>query len=255
MGLSGVGGLGLFDGAGVVDATGYKTAVDYYMQIAYGTYRKPYIAVKPVSYSGHKFFKGAWRMTNAIHSWSWNGFEGTKAEIEVYGLGVYAELFLNGRNLGKKRLKKNKAIFKIPYQPGTLEAKVYDAKGNLWGEDCLHTAGAETRLKVWAEKAEMTAGEQDLCFINIELTDGEGNLKPAKDLDVQVSVEGHAATLAALGSARTRTAEVFHANHHLTHFGRAQAILRSGTIPGTVSVTVSCQGCESVTLEIAVIPD
>ncbi len=249
------GGLGLFDGAGVVDATGYKTAVDYYMQIAYGTYRKPYIAVKPVSYSGHKFFKGAWRMTNAIHSWSWNGFEGTKAEIEVYGLGVYAELFLNGRNWGKKRLKKNKAIFKIPYQPGTLEAKVYDAKGNLWGEDCLHTAGAETRLKVWAEKAEMTAGEQDLCFINIDLTDGEGNLKPAKDLDVQVSVEGHAATLAALGSARTRTAEVFHANHHLTHFGRAQAILRSGTIPGTVSVTVSCQGCESVTLEIAVIPD
>lgn len=58
------GGLGLFDGAGTVDATGYKTASNYYMQIEYGTYTKPYIAVKPVSYTGHKYFKGAWRMTN-----------------------------------------------------------------------------------------------------------------------------------------------------------------------------------------------
>lgn len=61
------GALGLFDGAGTVDATGYLTANDYYMQIEYGTYTRPYITVKPVSLTGHKYFKGAWRMTNAIH--------------------------------------------------------------------------------------------------------------------------------------------------------------------------------------------
>ena len=130
---------------------------------------------------------------------------------------------------------------------------VYGANGKLWGEDILRTAGAETQLKVWAERTEIAAGEQDLCYINIELTDGAGELKPAQDREVQVKVEGAAAALAALGSARTRTDEVFHKDHHLTHFGRAQAILRSGTAPGTtVQVTVSCQGCESVTLEIAV---
>lgn len=246
------GGLGLFDGAGAVDATGYKTATNYYMQIEYGTYQKPYIAVKPVSLSGHKYFKGAWRMTNAVHSWSWNGFEGNKAEIEVYGIGAYAELFLNGKSLGRKSLKKNKAIFKTSYQPGTLQAKVYNADNRLWGEDTLRTSGTETQLKVWAEKTEMSAGEQDLCYINIELTDAEDNLKPAKDMDVQVRIEGSAATLAALGSARTRTAEGFHAGHHLTHFGRAQAILRSAKDTGTVTVIVSCQGCKDVTLEIRV---
>lgn len=45
-----------------------------------------------------------------------------------------------------------------------------------------------------------------------------------------------AGTLAGLGSARTRTAETFHANHHMTHFGRAQAILRSSDIAGTAKV-------------------
>lgn len=246
------GGLGLFDGAGTVDATGHKTASNYYMQIEYGTYTRPYIAVKPVSYTGHKYFKGAWRMTNAVSSWSWNGFEGTKAEVEVYGIGEYVELFVNGKSAGKKKLKKNKAIFKTAYQPGTLTAKVYKSDGTLWGEDSLQTAGNETRLRVWAEKTALKADGQDLCYINIELTDNDGELKPAADVAVHVKVEGEAAELAALGSARTRTAEVFGSSHHLTHFGRAQAILRSGTAAGKVTVTVSCEGCEDETIDIVV---
>jgi len=246
------GGLGLFDGAGTVDATGYKTANNYYMQIEYGTYDKPYIAVKPVSYTGKKYFKGAWRMTNSIHSWSWHGFEGKKAEVEVYGIGACAELFVNGRSIGRKKMKKNKAIFKTTYQPGTISAKVYSADDRLWGEDSLKTSRFETRLKVCAEKSEMKADGQDLCYINIELTDAEGELKPARDLDVQVQVDGDAAVLAALGSARTRTAETFGESHHLTHFGRAQAILRSAAHSGSVKVTVSCAGCESVSLDIKI---
>lgn len=246
------GGMGLFDGAGTVDATGYLTANNYYMQIAYGTYNRPYIAVKPVSYTGHKYFKGAWRMTNAIHSWSWNGFEGMKAEVEVYGIGEYAELFINGKSVGKKKLKKNKAIFKTAYQPGTILAKVYRSDQTLWGEDSLRTAENETHLKVWAEKTALKADGQDLCYINIELADRNGELKPAKDMEVHLKLDGEAAELAGFGSARTRTAEVFHENHHMTHFGRAQAILRAGTQTGRVTVTVGCEGCESVTLQIGV---
>lgn len=244
------GGLGLFDGAGTVDATGYLTANDYYMQIEYGTYTSPYIAVKPVSLSGHKYFKGAWRMTNAVHSWSWNGFEGAKAEVEVYGIGAYAELFVNGKSVGKKKLKKNKAIFKTVYAPGSICAKVYNPDKTLWGEDRLCTAGAETQLTVEAEETVLRADGQDLCFLNICLTDAKGELKPAKDLDVWVQVDGDAVVLAGLGSARTRTEETFHANHHLTHFGRAQAILRAGTKAGAAKVTVSCDGCEPITIEI-----
>ena len=53
-------------------------------------------------------------------------------------------------------------------------------------------------------------------------------------------------------SARTRTAEVFGSCHHLAHFGRAQAVLRSGTAAGKVTVTVSCEGCEDETIDIVV---
>ena len=43
-------------------------------------------------------------------------------------------------------------------------------------------------------------------------------------------------------------------SHHLAHFGRAQAILRSGTAAGKVTVTVSCEGCEDETIDIVVEP-
>jgi hypothetical protein len=249
------GGLGLFDGAGTVDATGYLTAADYYMQIEYGTYQKPYIAVKPVSYTGKKYYKGAWRMTNAIHSWSWNGFEGTKAEVEVYGIGKAAELFINGKSVGKKPLRKNRAIFKTVYQPGEISTKVYASDGSVWGEDKLRTAGEATVLSVSADKSVLCADGQDLCYIDIELTDKNGELKPAADKTVSVCIEGAGVTLAGLGSARTKTAEVFDKPSHLTHFGRAQAILRSGLTPGKATVTVSCDGMEAASLEVTVRPE
>lgn len=191
-------------------------------------------------------------MTNVIHSWSWNGFEGTKAEVEVYGLGQYAELYLDGKCIGKKKLKKNKAIFKTTYRPGTLTAKVYRADKTLWGEDTLTTAENETRLSVQAEKTALCADGQDLCYLNISLTDATGKLKPAKDIDIQVQVEGDCITLAGLESSRTRTEETFHADHHLTHFGRAQAILRATTTTGTAEVTIRREGCEPVTVALEV---
>lgn len=95
-------------------------------------------------------------------------------------------------------------------------------------------------------------GHSDSRYVNIELTEDHGELKPAVDMTVTVKVEGEAAELAALGSARTRTSEVFNSNRHLTHFGRAQAILRSGTIAGKVSVTVSCENCEEKAIDISV---
>ena len=89
-----------------------------------------------------------------------------------------------------------------------------------------------------------------MCYLTISLTDAKGELKPAKDLNVRVKVEGDCVTLAGLGSARTRTDETFHADHHLTHFGRAQAILRTNTTAGTAKVTVYCNACDPVTVNL-----
>ena len=110
--------------------------------------------------------------------------------------------------------------------------------------NCCRTIREVVELAAKSEVSIFRRGHSDSRYVNIELTEDHGELKPAVDMTVTVKVEGEAAELAALGSARTRTSEVFNSNRHLTHFGRAQAILRSGTIAGKVSVTVSCENCE-----------
>ena len=98
--------------------------------------------------------------------------------------------------------------------------------------NCCRTIREVVELAAKGEVSVFRRGHSDSRYVNIERTEDYGELKPAVDMAVTVKVEGEAAELAALGSARTRTSKVFNSNHHLTHFGRAQAILRSGTIAG-----------------------
>ena len=48
-------------------------------------------------------------MTDAVESWSWDGFEGNKAEVEVYSDDYIVKLFLNGKETGKAKSKKGVA--------------------------------------------------------------------------------------------------------------------------------------------------
>ncbi len=245
-------GLPLYDGSGTIDATGLITPQNYYMQIEYGTYTKPYISVRPVTYAGHKHTQGAWRMTDAVRSWSWQGCEGEMATVEVYADAAKAELFLNGKSCGKKALKAMRTKFKVKYCPGELAVNTYDKEGRLVGKDSLVTASNTTMLEVKTEKTKLKANGQDLAYLTISLTDEGGNIKPAADMRVTLKIDGEAVSLAGLGSARTKSDEAFDKDNHLTHFGRALAVLRAGYEKGTVKVTVSCDGMEDAIVLIDV---
>ena len=47
----------------------------------------------------------AWRMTNAVESWTWPGCEGQKATVEVYSDAPLVALYCNNRLIGKKSPK------------------------------------------------------------------------------------------------------------------------------------------------------
>ncbi|MBD5477930.1 MAG: glycoside hydrolase family 2 protein [Lachnospiraceae bacterium] len=244
-------GLPLLAGQGMIDITGKPLASMYFMQIVWGLRKKPFIGVRPVNHSKETSSAGAWQFTNAIDSWSWQGYEGTKATIEVYAAASSVRLLLNNKEIGIKPVRKYKTIFKAAYQPGTLTAEALDEKGNIISSHSLSTAGAETILTAVPEKKVLCANGQDLCYLPIEFTDLNHNLKPCIERRVEVTVTG-AAALAGFGSALCKTDEVFHENHHNTYRGRALAVLRSGMTPGKVNVTISSTGVEPVTVELEV---
>ena len=73
-------GLGwMLAGSGRIDLTGKPLGEALYTRVALEKEVGPYIAVRPVNHEGEKHSPSAWKMTNAMDSWSWRGCEGRMA--------------------------------------------------------------------------------------------------------------------------------------------------------------------------------
>lgn len=128
-------------GSGRIDLTGKPLGEALYTRVALEADNGPYIAVCPVNHTGERHSPSAWKMTNAMPSWSWTGCEGRKASVEVYARAARVELVLNGHTMGSKTLKNDcLARFSIPYESGTLEAVSYDAADHEIGRCKLQSA-------------------------------------------------------------------------------------------------------------------
>ncbi len=147
-------------GCGAIDLIGHVDTEGYHAAIAWGWYKKPYIAVRPLNHVGEKYFFGMWRGTDAVASWSWIGMDGRMAEIEVYSEGKSVELLaLQSRDIvrwqvrltdenGKEGKWSEEAVFEM----GLLEAKDWKAKWVMGGYD--HDKDAKVRYSVDCFKKE-----------------------------------------------------------------------------------------------------
>ena len=212
-------------GSGRIDLTGKPLGEALYTRVALEADNGPYIAVCPVNHTGDRHSPSAWKMTNAMPSWSWTGCEERKANVEVYARAARVELVLNGHTVGSKTLKNDcLARFSIPYESGTLEAVSYDAADHEIGRCKLQSAGGTTRLTLDAEEPTVKPGH--LCYIRLRYTDENGITKPLARGNIQVQVRG--GTLVGLGSACPFNKHSYLDSETDTYYGEALAIVRMG---------------------------
>ena len=212
-------------GSGRIDLTGKPLGEALYTRVALEADNGPYIAVCPVNHTGDRHSPSAWKMTNAMPSWSWTGFEGRKANVEVYARAARVELVLNGHTVGSKTLKNDcLAKFSIPYESGTLEAVSYDDADHEIGRCKLQSAGGTTRLTLDAEEPTVKPGH--LCYVRLRYTDENGITKPLARGNIQVQVRG--GTLVGLGSACPFNKHSYLGSETDTYYGEALAIVRMG---------------------------
>ena len=212
-------------GSGRIDLTGKPLGEALYTRVALEADNGPYIAVCPVNHTGDRHSPSAWKMTNAMPSWSWTGCEERKANVEVYARAARVELVLNGHTVGSKMLKNDcLAKFSIPYESGTLEAISYDAADHEIGRCKLQSADGTTRLTLDAE--EPTVKPEHLCYVRLRYTDENGITKPLVRGNIQVQVRG--GTLVGLGSACPFSKHSYLDSETDTYYGEALAIVRMG---------------------------
>ena len=222
-------------GSGRIDLTGKPLGEALYTRVAFEQAQGPFLAVRPLCHDSKRHSPSAWKMTNAMPSWSWQGCEGKKAHVEVYARAAQVELLLNGKSVGKQSMKNNCLFtFHVPYENGTLEAVAYDASGKEMGRCALKTAEAETVLQAVPEETQVKPGH--LCFIRLQYADAQGIVKPAERGLLDVTVEG--GKLMGLGSACPFYELDYRGSKADTYYGEALAIVEAGS-EGTVTLTAT----------------
>lgn len=209
-------------GSGRLDIVGKGGGEALYTKVVYEAEKGPLMAVVPVYQTG-KHSPSAWKMTDAIESWSWRGCEGKKAKVEVYSGAHLIRLFLNDKCVGCKKPDKCIARFNIPYENGTLRAVAYDVNNKVVGEKELKTAESETELRLIPETK--SADCNKLTYIKIRVTDKNGVWKPMEHHKVQVMVEN--GELVRFGSACPYNRIGFLNDTVETYYGEALAIVRA----------------------------
>ena len=112
----------------------------------------------------------------------WQGIPGEKKRVSCYTNGGAAELFLNGKSLGKKTLEEadgGRAVWAVPYEEGILEARTEGAS------DLLATPGKACSLR-WIRNASRPG--ENVIQLEAELLDRDG--RPAQDEIIRVQVLG-----------------------------------------------------------------
>lgn len=197
-------------------------------------------------------FQSLWTKEPMVHigvHWDWN--QGQLIDVNVMTNGASAELFLNGRSLGRKAVRETAQdcmpCWKVPFEQGELRAVAYDSEGGLWAQAVRSTSGDSARLVMKAEDAFLRADARDMTFVEISAVDANGlPVENAADR-VQVTVTGPAVLMGLDNGDGTDTDE-FHITSRRLFAGKLVAIIGATEEPGEVRVEVSAPGLQGTAL-------
>jgi beta-galactosidase len=169
-----------------------------------------------------------------VRSVPWAKYWPCIREVGVYPEAVESAFYLPTYDY---RLRWNE----VPYEPGELKAIAY-RNGEKIGEAVVRTAGAPTKLRLTADRTELNATGDDLCYVLVEALDKDGTLCPLADNRVTFTIDGPA-EIAAVGNGNPMSFEPFVADNRKLFNGKAMLILRTMEgKPGSIRIVAKSDG-------------
>ncbi len=142
-------------------------------------------------------YQARWRpdlpVAHILPHWNWPERKGEVTPVHVYTNGDEAELFLNGRSLGKRRIGEphhyRLTWDEVKYQPGRLEV-VVTKEGRPWAKALKETTGPAAKLELTADRTAIAADGQDLSYLTIRVLDSNNREVPRTRIPVHVRASG-----------------------------------------------------------------
>lgn len=212
------------------------------------------------------FYQSVWTEEPMVHilpHWNWDVEENTTIPVYCYTNCEEAELFLNGKSLGKKKMGVDKttipADFKwwkrpektwdspyrlnweVPYQPGELKVVAY-SDGKVKVTKSIVTAGKPAKITLSPDRSIIAANGEDLSFIKVQIEDKNGNFCPKADSLVEFEVSGPA-SVEAVGNGDPTSIASFQTDNRKAFNGLCLLIIRSMKgQAGAIKVTARSKG-------------
>ncbi len=142
-------------------------------------------------------YQSHWRpdypMAHILPHWNWAERIGQVTPVNVYTSGDEAELFLNGKSLGRKTKTPGKDFRliwdSVKYTPGELKVVCYK-NGKQWATDVVKTTGEAANLTLSVDRSVIKASGDDLSYITVKVTDKDDLLVPRSHPLIKFSIEG-----------------------------------------------------------------
>ena len=216
--------------------------------------------------------------------WNWEGHEGENIPVFVYTSWPEAELFLNGKSLGRQ--KKGPDGYVVPvdtvavslytsyagtlgdvnapvesrfrlmwpdveYEPGEIRVVAYDASGNVAESRTVRTAGEPCRLLLETDRTSLVADGKDLAYVTVSAVDRDGNFCPLDDRLVKFNVSG-AGTFKASANGDPTSLDPFQIPQMHLFNGKLTVIVCSSGEEGRLTLDVSAEGLETSSIALDV---
>lgn len=236
---------------GDVDLTGWRKPISHYRSMLYNGEEKIYMAVQEPNPAEGEIKLTMWAVWPTWESWTWPGQEGKDLNVEVYSKYPKVRLYLNDSLLGEKKTtieEEFKASFKVPYQAGQLKA-VGVKDDEEMKATTLVTAGEPEAIELKADRDKIKANNQDLSYINVEITDDKGNVNPNADNELHFEVEGPGEIIA-VDNANLKDTTSYKSKTRNAWHGRAMVVVKSTQEPGAIKLKVKSEALKenSITL-------
>ncbi len=222
-------------------------------------------------------YQAHWRpdlpMAHILPHWNWPDRVGQVTPVHVYTTGDEAELFLNGKSLGRKKkiiegvngnngqpmvvngiTIDGQPAYRIRwddvvYEPGELRVVAYK-DGKQWATDTVKTTGAAAQLALKPDRTTIAGDGHDLSFVTLTVADAAGLMVPRSKNPIHFEVSGPG-EIVDTDNGDATDMNIFSKPDRNAFNGLALAIIKAKRgQTGTITVTATADGLTTATTKI-----
>jgi beta-galactosidase len=193
-------------------------------------------------------YQARWRpdlpMAHILPHWNWPERVGEVTPVHVYTSGDEAELFLNGRSLGRKKKEQFQYRLRwddVKYEAGELKVVAYK-NGKKWADDVMKTTGPAAKVSLSADRVRVKADGSDLAFITVHVADKDGWTVPRSKNRIRFSLSGPG-EIVAVDNGDATSHESFQSKELNAYNGMALVVVRTKAgVRGSIAVRADAPG-------------